>query len=109
MYPDRDPDLLQRALDAIEEQVLILGHIHQPGIYLRGWQAGCECGALSNNLMGKSQISYASLVWDGEAWQPTIHTLQPNYEAIKTSFVETGFYDAAYPFSRAFLGKHPNR
>ncbi|QRN82734.1 metallophosphoesterase family protein [Chloroflexota bacterium] len=102
MYPDRDPDLLQRALDAIEEQVLILGHIHQPGIYRVNGKLAVNAGALSNNLMGRSQISYASLEWEGDAWQPTIHTLQPDYEAIKSSFVETGFYEAAYPFSRAF-------
>ena len=102
MYPDRHPDLLQRALDEVEEKVLILGHIHQPGIYHVNGKLAVNAGALSNNLSGKSQISYASLAWDGDAWQPTIHTLQPDYEAIKTSFVETGFFDVAYPFSRAF-------
>jgi len=103
MYPDQHPELLQQALEAIDENVLILGHIHQPGIYHVNEKLAVNAGALSNNLAGKSQISYASLVWDGGTWQPTIHTLQPDYEAISTSFRETGFYEAAYPFSRAFL------
>lgn len=103
IYPDRHPELLQQALEAIEENVLILGHIHQPGIYHVNGKLAVNAGALSNNLTGKSQISYASLAWDGGAWQPTIHTLQPDYDAITASFRETGFYEAAYPFSRAFL------
>lgn len=103
MYPEQHPEMLQQAMAAIEEQVLILGHIHQPGIYRVNGKLAVNAGALSNNLAGKSQISYASLVWDGEAWQPSIHSLQPDYQAIHTSFRETGFYEAAYPFSRAFL------
>ena len=103
MYPDQHPQLLQQALEAIEEKVLVMGHIHQPGIYHVNGKLAVNAGALSNNLVGKSQISYASLTWDGEAWQPEIHTLQPDYKAIQNSFKETGFYEAAYPFSRAFL------
>ena len=103
LYPDRNPALLAQALGAIEEKVLILGHIHQPGIYRLDGKLAVNAGALSNNLTGQSQISYASLDWSGEGWQPALHILKPDLAGIKASFIETGFYEAAYPFSRAFL------
>jgi predicted phosphodiesterase len=103
LYPDQNPTLLAQALDAIEEKVLVLGHIHQPGIYRLGDKLAINAGALSNNLSGRSQISYITLEWHGADWQPAIHILKPDLAGIKASFIETGFYKAAYPFSRAFL------
>lgn len=103
MYPKQNPEMLERALDAIEEKVLIVGHIHQPGIYRVKSKLAVNAGALSNNLTGNGQLSYATLTWDGEAWQPKIHILEPDLTGIRASFDETGFYEAAYPFSRAFL------
>jgi predicted phosphodiesterase len=103
LYPEQNPEMLERALDAIKENILILGHIHQPGIYPVKGKLAVNAGALSNNLTGNAQISYATLTWDGEGWQPKIHTLEPDLAGIKASFDETGFYEAAYPFSRAFL------
>ena len=103
LYPTQNPALLSQALEAIEEKVLILGHIHQPGIYRVDDKLAVNAGALSNNLTGHSQISYATLAWDGEGWQPEIHIQEPDLAGIKASFIETGFYEAAYPFSRAFL------
>ncbi len=103
LYPDENPALLADALAYIEEKVLVLGHIHQPGIYKVNGKLAVNPGALSNNLIGMSQISYATLTWDGDRWQPEIHILAPDYTTIHTCFLETGFWDATYPFSRAIL------
>jgi predicted phosphodiesterase len=103
MYPDEDPDLLAEALAFIDEKILVLGHIHQPGIYYMDGKLAVNPGALANNLNGKPQVSYATLTWEGDQWQPEIHVLAPDYEAIHACFVGTGFWEAAYPFSRAIL------
>lgn len=103
LYPDENLALLKKVLASIEENILVLGHIHQPGIHRVDGKVAVNPGALGNNLTGKSQISYATLAWQDGCWQPEIHTLTPDYEAIKASFVETGFWEAAYPFNRAVL------
>jgi hypothetical protein len=103
MYPEESPGMLTDALAAIEENILILGHIHQPGIYRRNGKLALNPGALSNNLNGNSGISYAILIWDGEAWQPELHPLQPDIDALRRTFIETGFMHATYPLGRALL------
>jgi predicted phosphodiesterase len=103
MYPEETPEMLTDALAAIEEKVLVLGHVHQPGIYRRNGKFALNPGALSNNLNGSSGISYATLTWDGEAWQPEIHPLQPDLDALRHTFIETGFLRATFPLGRALL------
>jgi predicted phosphodiesterase len=103
MYQEESPGMLTDALAAIEENILILGHIHQPGIYRRNGKLALNPGALSNNLNGNSGISYAILIWDGEAWQPELHPLQPDIDALRRTFIETGFMHATYPLGRALL------
>ncbi len=103
LYPDEDPDLLKESLAAIDENILVLGHIHQPGIHRVDGKVAVNPGALANNLNGKSQISYGTLTWHDGCWQPEIYTFTPDYEAIHACFVETGFWKAVYPFSRAIL------
>lgn len=103
MYPDETPEMLTDALAAIDEKVLVLGHVHQPGVYRRDGKFALNPGALSNNLNGSSGISYATLTWDGQTWHPELHPLQPDIDALRRTFVETGFLRATYPLGRALL------
>ena len=103
MLLNREPDIIQKALEMIDEQYLIFGHTHRPGIYPHNSKLAVNPGALSDNLIGKSQISYATLDWNVQAWEPTIHPRKPDIDSIKQMFITTGFMEAVQPLSRAFL------
>ena len=103
MLPEKEPNIICKALETIHENFLIFGHTHKPGVYRHNDKLAVNPGALSNNLIGKPQISYAALVWDGQTWEPTIHTFKPDFDKIKQSFITTGFLEATRPLGRAFL------
>lgn len=103
MLLQKEPDIIRKALEMIEENYLIFGHTHRPGIYRHNTKLAINPGALSDNLIGKPQISYATLDWNGQTWEPEIHPLKPDIDKIKRTFITTGFLEATHPLSRAFL------
>lgn len=103
MLPQKEPDIIKFALDYIEESYLIFGHTHIPGSYRHNGKLAVNPGALSNNLVGMPEVSYATLVWDGQTWEPCISKSEPAFDLLKESFVKTGFLQATRPLGRTFL------
>ena len=103
MLPKKEPDIIQKALEMIDENYLIFGHTHTPGIYRHNGKLAVNPGALSNNLVGVPEISYAIFVWDGQAWNPEIFKSEPDFDQLKQSFIKTGFLQATFPLGRTFL------
>ena len=103
MLPQKEPDIIHKALEYIDENYLIFGHTHIPGIYRHNGKFAVNPGALSNNLVGIPETSYATLIWDGQAWNPEIYKSEPDFDRLKQSFIETGFLQATFPLGRTFL------
>lgn len=103
VYPDRDPEVLNKALEMIPEDVLIFAHTHIPAIYHRNGKIAVNPGSVSNNLNGDTRASYAMLTWDGLGWMPALHTVPYDLAEVVTIFKETGFLEASRPLSRGFL------
>lgn len=103
MLPEKEPDIIFKALEYIGENYLIFGHTHKPGIYRHNGKMALNPGAISNNLIGIPQISYATLIWSGQAWEPTIHTFEPDPDLVKHAFIASGLLEATRPLGRAFL------
>jgi putative phosphoesterase len=103
MLPKKEPDIIQKALEMIDENYLIFGHTHTPGIYRHNGKLAVNPGALSNNLVGVPEISYAIFVWDGQVWNPEIFKSEPDFDQLKQSFIKTGFLQATFPLGRTFL------
>jgi len=103
VFPDKEPDVLDRALDMVPEDVLVFAHTHLPDIIRRNGKLAVNPGSVSNNLNGDVRASYASLRWDGEVWQPAIHYVPYDLDEVISAFYQTGFLEAARPLTRAFL------
>ena len=103
MLPEKEADVVKIALEYIRENILIFGHTHKPGIYRHNGKLAVNPGAVGNNLIGEPQLSYAILGWNGQVWEPEIHTLQPDIEKIKQSFIRAGFLEGTRPLGRAHL------
>lgn len=103
MLPKKEPDIIHKALEMIDENYLIFGHTHTPGIYRHNGKLAVNPGALSNNLVGVPEISYAIFVWDGQVWNPEIFKSEPDFDQLKQSFIKTGFLQATFPLGRTFL------
>jgi predicted phosphodiesterase len=103
LFPHKEPDVFNRALQAIPEDVLVFAHTHLPEILRRHGKLAVNPGSVSNNLNGDTRASYATLTWDGEAWLPELHFVEYDLQDVVDAFRETGFLEAARPLSRGFL------
>lgn len=103
IFPDINPQDLSRALAMIPEDVLVFAHNHLPAIYRQNGKLAVNPGSVGNNLNGDARSSYATLTWDGMGWQPELHYVAHDLDAIMRAFVETGFLSENRPLARAFL------
>ncbi|MFW5713044.1 MAG: metallophosphoesterase family protein [Brevefilum sp.] len=103
VFPHKEPDVFKRALQTIPEDVLVFAHTHLPEILRRHGKLAVNPGSVSNNLNGDTRASYATLIWDGKAWQPELHFVDYDLEDVIKAFRESGFLEEARPLSRAFL------
>ncbi len=103
VFPHTAPEVFERALKAIPENVLVFAHTHLPEILRRHGKLAVNPGSVSNNLNGDTRATYATLTWDGAVWRPALHTVGYNLQDVVDAFQETGFLEATRPLSRGFL------
>ena len=103
VFPETEPDVLDRALDMIPEDVLVFAHTHLPDIIARNGKLAVNPGSVGNNLNGDVRASYAALRWDGKGWQPTLHYVSYDLDEVISDFYQTGFLESNRPLARAFL------
>jgi len=103
VFPDREPEVLDRALEMIPEDVLVFAHTHLPDIIRRNGKLAVNPGSVGNNLNGDTRASYATLAWDGTCWQPELHHVPYDLDKVVDVFQSTGFLEATRPLGRAFL------
>jgi putative phosphoesterase len=103
VFPHKEPDVFERALNTIAEDVLVFAHTHLPEILRRHGKLAVNPGSVGNNLNGDTRATYATLTWDGEAWDPELHTVDYALQDVVDAFRDTGFLEAARPLARGFL------
>lgn len=103
VFPETHPQDLTRALAMIPEGVLVFAHNHLPGIFRRECKLAVNPGSVSNNLNGDPRASYATLTWDGVAWQPELHYVTYDLQSAIDAFYLTGFLEENRPLAQAFL------
>ena len=103
VFPHKEPEVFERAINAIPENVLVFAHTHLPEILRQDGRLAVNPGSVSNNLNGDTRASYATLTWAGEAWCPELHFVAYDLQDVVASFRETGFLEATRPLSRGFL------
>jgi predicted phosphodiesterase len=103
VFPEKEPQVLDRALEMIPEDVLVFAHTHLPKMYKRNGKLAVNPGSVSNNLNGDTRASYATLTWMGHSWQPELHFVPYDLSQVVRVFKQTGFLEATRPLGRAFL------
>ena len=103
VFPHNEPEVFKRVLHAVPEDVLVFAHTHLPEILRQHGKLAVNPGSVSNNLNGDTRATYATLTWDGKAWDPELHIVDYDLQGVVDAFRETGFLEAARPLSRGFL------
>jgi len=103
VFPHTEPEVLDRALRMIPENVLVFAHNHLPDVIFRRGKLAVNPGSVSNNLNGDTRASYALLTWDGVCWKAELRYVTYDLDRVRLVFDETGFLEANRPLSRAFM------
>ena len=103
VFPREEPDVLLRALRMIPEDVLVFAHNHLPDVIYLDGKLAVNPGSVSNNLNGDTRASYARLTCQQGKWEPRLHYVNYDLNAVVDVFKQTGFLQANGPLARAFL------
>ena len=103
IFPDREPDTLDRALAQVSEPVLICGHTHIPWSLERNGQLALNRGAVCGPLNGDTRAQFALLTWQDHRWRVEHHAVPYDLDLIRTDFCESGLLEEGGALARSFL------
>lgn len=103
IYPDQEPEKLDRLLPLVEEPVLVCGHTHRPWVHQRHGQLALNPGSVGFPCHGDPRAHYALLTWSAGGWQVEHRAVDYDLKALRALFMDTGFLQAGGGFARAFL------
>jgi putative phosphoesterase len=103
LYPGYGREALQRAVEAINEPVLVCGHSHIPWQEFRDGCLTFNPGAVSAPLNGVTGAQYALLEWKGDGWELDLRHVPYDLDLARQEFVRSGFLEAGGAFAQALL------
>lgn len=103
VYPDKDPSLLDAALEMIPEPVLIFGHTHVPWQLRRNRRLACNPDSICAVPNGKLGGSYATLAWQDDHWEASLHELHYDISLVRKAFETTGLLEAGGAIAERWL------
>jgi putative phosphoesterase len=103
VYPDKDISLLDIALEAVSEPVLIFGHTHIPWQMHRHDSLAFNPGSICATLTGRTGGSYAILSWENGNWNVELRELIYDIPLARKAFEDTGLLEEGGAFSERWL------
>ena len=100
--PNRDPTLIDSAMECCKEPVLICGHTHRQWSLHKTGKLLINPGAVAGTQIGP-YAQYARLLADGREWQVEMRTIPYDFVQLKSAFEQHGLLDSGDPISRGFL------
>lgn len=101
--PDREPRRLERALDGIDEPVLVCGHTHIPWVQNHGCRLALNPGAVSLSFDGDVRAHYALLTWEDDRWEVEHRAVPYDLDRVRQGFRASGLLAEGGAFARAML------
>lgn len=104
LYPSEGAHSIERALDQIDEPVLICGHTHEQWQVELGLRLVLNPGAVCGPCDGTVGAEYALLTWREGRWQAKLRQVDYNIAQVRRAFRESGLLDEGGAFARAVIG-----
>lgn len=93
----------REVMDEMTTSLLLCGHCHMPYIYTHGSKTIVNVGTVGNPVNGQTSAQFAVVQSDGGEWTPQAVTVPFDTEAVVAEFHESGLFDKANVWSRAYI------
>lgn len=103
IFPDRDPAMLDLALEMVSEPVLICAHTHLPWSERRDGRLAFNPGSAGAALNGDARAQYALLTGRSGRWEVEHRAVPYDLERIEADFRLSGLLEQGGGLARAFL------
>lgn len=103
IYPDHQLHILNTALASIDEPVLVCGHTHKAWVVHKNGKIALNPGSIGIPLDGDPRARYALLAWQEGLWQPILHNVNYNLDAIEIAFHQSGLLEEGGVLAQGFL------
>jgi predicted phosphodiesterase len=88
---------------SISEKNIACGHTHVPWVWRQDGLMACNPGSVGAPISGSPAAQYATLNWDGQHWQTSLHQVPYELAGLKKAFETSGLLETGAGFSQAFL------
>jgi len=103
VYPDKDIQPLQIALEMVAEPILIFGHTHVPWQMRLDERLALNPGSVCATLTGTIGGSYAILSWEHGRWEVELREVHYDIALARRAFEETGLLEEGGAFAKCWL------
>jgi len=103
LYPNKDEDRISKVLSAIEEKVLIYGHIHTQWHKRIDNKLIINPGSVGISYNEKGLAEYSIIEWNSECWEVEECLVKYDKLKLEEEFHKSGYLDEGGAFARAVL------
>lgn len=103
LYPDKDGDRIEKILSAIEEKVLIYGHIHTQWHKRIADKLIINPGSVGIGYNEKGFSEYSIIEWNSECWEVEECLVKYDKLELEQEFHRSGYLKEGGAFARAVL------
>ena len=94
---------VSRAVENLQENVLICGHTHRPWSIMVGDILVVNPGSVGNPCNGDPMSDYAVLTWVDDRWDVEHRSVEYDYEAACRNFIDSGIIESVGSIAKAYL------
>jgi putative phosphoesterase len=103
LFPDQYPERLEKALNSINESVLICGHTHKSWNKMLHNKLVVNPGSVGVHFNKNKCAEYAVLTWNDNGWMVSHQKVEYNLKELEEVFYESGLFKSSRAWSRVTL------
>ena len=103
LFPDKYPERLEKALNSINESVLICGHTHESWSIVSHNKLVVNPGSVGVPFNKSKCAEYAVLSWEDNKWIVSHHKVKYDFKELEEVFYESGIFKSSSAWSRITL------
>jgi putative phosphoesterase len=103
LFPDKYPERLEKALNTINESVLICGHTHESWSKVSHNKLVVNPGSVGVPFNKSKCAEYAVLTWEVNKWTASHHKVKYDLKELEDVFYESGLFKSSRAWSRVTL------
>lgn len=103
LYPDKNPEIIEKTLECVEEPVLICGHSHQQWTKKYDKKLIANPGSVGLHFNENKCAEYALLKWENHQWEVELKEVYYDLHELENMFINSGLLEECAIWAKSII------